>query len=34
MPLGPAHAGWGVIGAPVAQAAIVGAAVTPGRRRF
>ena len=50
MPLGPGRAGRGVIGAPVAKAAVtaavkpgpspvakaavVGAAVTPGRRRF
>lgn len=32
--LGPRRAGVGVIGAPVAKAAVVTAAVTPGRRRF
>ena len=31
MPLGPGRAGRGVIGAPVAKAAVVGAAVGPGR---
>jgi hypothetical protein len=31
MPLGPGRAGRGVIGAPVAKAAVVTAAVTPGR---
>jgi len=30
MPLGPRRAGRGVIGAPVAKAAVVGAAVSPG----
>ena len=30
MPLGPGRAGRGVIGAPVAKAAVVTAAVTPG----
>jgi hypothetical protein len=30
MPLGPGRAGRGVIGAPVAKAAVVGAAVRPG----
>jgi hypothetical protein len=30
MPLGPGRAGRGVVGAPVAKAAVVGAAVTPG----
>jgi hypothetical protein len=30
MPLGPGRAGPGVIGGPVAKAAVVGAAVSPG----
>ena len=30
MPLGPGRRGVGVIGAPVAKAAVVGAAVSPG----
>ncbi len=33
MPLGPGRRGVGVIGAPVAKAAVVGAVASPGRRR-
>ena len=35
MPLRPSRIGRvGVVGSPVAKAAVVGAVVTPGRRRF